>query len=148
MISYILDNDFEGKTVLDMGSGTAVLAILAAMKGAESGVAIDNDPNAFENAPENTELNNIKNVEVVLGDATNLKDYKYFDIVFANINKNILLNDIKHYSKVMEPGSRIFFSGFYQDDLSDIENECNKNGLTFVSKRENNNWLAVEFVKQ
>ncbi len=85
---------------------------------------------------------------MVLGDATNLKDYKYFDIVFANINKNILLNDIKHYSKVMEPGSRIFFSGFYQDDLSDIENECNKNGLTFVSKRENNNWLAVEFVKQ
>lgn len=148
MISYVLDNDFEGKTVLDMGSGTAVLAILAAMKGAKSGVAIDNDPNAFENAPENTELNNITNVEVVLGDAANLKDYKSFDIVFANINKNILLNDIKHYSKVMEPASRIFFSGFYQEDLKDIENECSKHGLAFVGKREKNNWLAAEFVKQ
>jgi ribosomal protein L11 methyltransferase len=131
-----------------MGSGTAVLAILAAMKGAKSGLAIDNDPNAFENAPENVELNNITNIEVVMGDAATLKGYKSFDIVFANINKNILLNDIKHYSKVMQPGARIFFSGFYQDDLGDIENECKIYGLAFMGKREKNNWLAVEFVKQ
>lgn len=147
MIEYILENDFANKSVLDMGSGTAVLAILASMKGAIKLYAIDNDEWAYNNADENCKLNNISNITCLLGDADNLKDLPFFDIVFANINKNILLRDINRYSMVMEKGGYIYFSGFYEEDLKDINNECNKNSLEFVSKKVKNNWTAAKFIK-
>ncbi|PLX03606.1 MAG: 50S ribosomal protein L11 methyltransferase [Marinilabiliales bacterium] len=147
MIEYILENDFNDKSVLDMGSGTAVLAILASMKGAADLYAIDNDEWAYSNAEENCKLNNISNIHCLLGDADNLKDLQLFDIVFANINKNILLRDINRYSMVMKKGSDIYFSGFYEEDLDDIINECNKNSLEFVSKKVKNNWTSARFKK-
>lgn len=147
MIEYILENDFEDKSVLDMGSGTAVLAILASMKGAKNLYAIDNDEWAYNNAQENCELNNISNVNCLLGDADNLVDLPVFDTVFANINKNILLRDINRYSLVMKKGSHIYFSGFYENDLEDIKHECNMNSLEFVSKKVKNNWTAAKFIK-
>lgn len=147
MIEYILENDFTEKSVLDMGSGTAVLALLASMKGAINLYAIDNDEWAYSNAEENCKLNNISNIKCLLGDADTLEDMPVFDIVFANINKNILLRDINRYSMVMKKGSNIYLSGFYQDDLEDIINECNKNSLEYVSKKVKNNWTAAKFHK-
>lgn len=147
MIEYILENDFKDKSVLDMGSGTAVLAILASMKGANNLYAVDNDEWAYNNAQENCKLNNISNVNCLLGDADNLNDLPVFDVVFANINKNILLRDIKRYSLVMKKGSQIYFSGFYENDLEDIKDECNMNSLEFVSKKVKNKWTAAKFIK-
>lgn len=147
MIEYILENDFKDKSVLDMGSGTAVLAILASMKGAINLYAIDNDEWAFNNAKENCKLNNISNIHCLLGDADNLINLQFFDTVFANINKNILLRDINRYSMVMKKGSNIYFSGFYEEDLGDIIKECNKNTLNFVSKKVKNNWTSARFIK-
>jgi len=148
MIEFVLNSDCEGLKILDMGSGTAVLAILASMKGAQSVKAIDNDEWAFQNAIENLNLNDIQNVEAVLGDASDLQNFDTFDSIFANINKNILLNDIKHYSKVLKNDGKIYFSGFYENDLEDIKQECLNNGLIFVKHLCKNNWTAAEFVKQ
>lgn len=148
MIEFVLNSDCTGLKILDMGSGTAVLAILAAMKGALKLTAIDNDKWAFQNANENIKLNDIHNIEVVMGDASILKNYGIYDVIFANINKNILLNDIKYYSEVLKDDGSIYFSGFYENDLDDIKQECSKNALVFVKYLSNNNWCAAKFVKQ
>lgn len=148
MIEHILNIDCNGLRILDMGSGTAVLAILASLKGASELIAIDNDEWAFNNANENFELNNVDNIIAVLGDANNIKEYGLFDIILANINKNILLSDIKFYNESLKSGGKIFFSGFYENDLDDIKNECSKYGLIFVGYLTKNDWTAAEFVKQ
>lgn len=148
MIEFVLKSDCDGLDILDMGSGTAVLAILASMKGAATVKAIDNDEWAYQNANENLKLNDIQNVEAILGDASDLQKYDAFDVIFANINKNILLKDIKYYSKVLKSNSKIYFSGFYENDLEDIKQECLNNGLVFVKYLSKNNWTAAEFVKQ
>jgi ribosomal protein L11 methyltransferase len=148
MIEHILVLDCKNLRILDMGSGTAVLAILASMKGASELIAIDNDEWAYHNAIENLGLNGVENIQSVLGDASNLDEYGLFDIILANINKNILLNDIKHYSKSLKSGGKIYFSGFYENDLEDIKIECLKNGLVFVKYFVKNNWTAAEFYKQ
>lgn len=148
MIEHVLNTDCNGLRILDMGSGTAVLAILASLKGASELIAIDNDEWAFHNATENFGLNNVDNIVAVLGDANNLKEYELFDIILANINKNILLHDIKYYTESLKSGGKIFFSGFYEYDLEDIKNECSKNGLVFVGYLTKNEWTAAEFIKQ
>lgn len=148
MIEFVLNMDCSGKRFLDMGSGTAVLAILASMKNANEVIAIDNDEWAYPNAVENCELNEINNVESVLGDASNLKNYDSFDVILANINKNILLRDIKYYSQVLKNGGEIYFSGFYKKDLEDIKKECSENGLSFVNFQSKNKWVAAKFAKQ
>ncbi len=147
MIEFVLEIDLKGKRVLDMGCGTAVLAILASIRGAEQLYAIDNDEWAYNNALENARLNEADNIEVVLGDAASLDRLESFDAIFANINKNILLHDIRYYSKVLLNGGRIYFSGFYTEDLEDIKAECNNNSLEYVSYRTKNNWVAAEFIK-
>lgn len=148
MIEFVLKSDCDGLDILDMGSGTAVLAILASMKGAATVKAIDNDEWAYQNANENLKLNDIQNVEAILGDASDLQKYDAFDVIFANINKNILLKDIKYYSEVLKSKGKIYFSGFYENDLEDIKQECLNNGLVFVKYLSKNNWTAAEFVKQ
>lgn len=148
MIEFVLNSNPMGLKVLDMGSGTAVLAILAAIKGALKVTAIDNDEWAFQNANENIKLNDIHNVEAVLGDASILQKYGINDVIFANINKNILLNDIKYYTEVLKDDGSIYFSGFYENDLDDIKIECSNNGLVFVKYLSKNNWCAAKFVKQ
>lgn len=148
MIEFVLNSNPMGLKILDMGSGTAVLAILAAIKGALKVTAIDNDEWAFQNANENIKLNDIHNVEAVLGDASILQKYGINDVIFANINKNILLNDIKYYTEVLKDDGSIYFSGFYENDLDDIKIECSNNGLVFVKYLSKNNWCAAKFVKQ
>ena len=145
MIQHILKNDFKDKSVLDMGCGTGVLAILAEMKGAKPIDAIDYDNWCFLNSLENVERNNCNHITVFEGDANLLKDQKY-DIIIANINRNILLNDMATYVKCLNPKGSLFLSGFYNDDIPLIEDECNKNGLTFVESLEKNNWVALKFV--
>ncbi|MFD2914908.1 50S ribosomal protein L11 methyltransferase [Psychroserpens luteus] len=146
MIQHILKNDFEGKSVLDMGCGTGVLAILAELKGAKPLDAIDYDNWCYLNSLENVERNNSKHITVLEGDASLLHG-RHYDIVIANINRNILLNDMETYVNTLNENGVLFLSGFYKDDISVIEAECNKYSLKLVDTLERNNWVALKFQK-
>ena len=143
MLCEMLKLDLEEKEVLDMGCGTAVLAILAAMKGASRVVAIDIDEWAYDNAIENCRLNNTKDIAVALGGAEQIERFGTFNYIFANINRNILLEDIHNYVPALKSGGALYMSGFYKEDIPLIEEECNKNGLTLCSFNEHDNWVAV-----
>ena len=144
MMQFLLETDFNGKTVLDMGCGTAVLAILAEMRGASKIDAIDIDEWCFENSQENIERNGCKNISVELGDASVLSGRNY-DIIIANINRNILLNDMETYTKCLNKRGILFLSGFYSEDLPVISECCNNLGLGFVENKMDNNWMAAKF---
>jgi len=146
MIDEILKMNLVDKTLLDMGCGTAVLAILAAMRGAVNIVAIDIDKCCTENSIENIMLNKVQAIDVQLGGAELLKDMR-FDIILANINRNILLADMEQYSKCLLAGGELFMSGFYTQDIRLIEAEANKNGLELISFNERNNWVVVRTIK-
>lgn len=146
IIGELLDCELNGKSLLDMGCGTSILAILARMRGAAPCTAIDIDEWCVRNSIENFELNNITDIAVELGDASALNGKGPFDIVIANINRNILLDDMKQYVACMHPGSELYMSGFYVDDIPAIRQEAEKNGLTFVHHQEKNRWAAVKFV--
>ncbi|WP_047416105.1 50S ribosomal protein L11 methyltransferase [Cellulophaga sp. Hel_I_12] len=146
MLQHILDTDFKNKSVLDMGSGTGVLAILAAMKGATEVDAIDIDNWCYLNAQENVERNNCTHINVMEGDASLLGD-KSYAIIIANINRNILLADISTYVQCLQPGGILFLSGFYTEDLPIITEKCNEVGLKFDSNLERNNWVAAVYRK-
>ncbi len=145
MISEILDNEMSGKDVLDMGCGTSILAILASMRGAKQCTAIDNDDWCVKNSLENIELNHIDNIEVLLGDASTLSAKGPFDVIIANINRNILLEDMHHYVARMKPGAILFMSGFYTEDVPAIRAEAERLGLQFDHARELNRWACVKF---
>ena len=145
IIQLMLETDFKGKEVLDMGSGTAVLAILAKKLGSARTVAIDNDEWAYRNAFTNIELNGISDIEIVLGDALSINGS--FDMVLANINRNILLRDMHYYVEAMRPNAHIFFSGFYTEDLPSIQEEAERLGLHYCRHLSRNNWVAAEFCK-
>lgn len=148
MINEMLKLDLRNREVLDMGCGTAVLAILSALKEASRIVAIDIDEWAYNNALDNIRLNNTSQIDVKLGGAEQIAVSGLFDIVFANINRNILLNDIQHYVTAMKPGALLFMSGFYTQDIPAITEECTRHGLRFISNTERNNWVAVQFIKE
>lgn len=147
IIKEILKMDLTGKSVLDMGCGTAVLAILASMRGADPILAIDIDQWAYDNAMENLHLNNVDNIEVQIGGAE-LLGGQSFDVVLANINRNILLNDINKYASVLNANGELYMSGFYTEDIPAITEECEKYGLKFIHNTEDTNWTAVKFVKE
>ena len=142
MISRILQTDFNGKSVLDMGCGTGILAILAGMRGANPITAIDIDEWVYDNILENLKLNGFENIEVKIGDASLLPGRK-FDIILANINRNILLNDMKTYAECLNENGELFMSGFYTEDIDAIRGEAEKQGLQYVGFEEKNNWAAV-----
>ena len=147
MISYLLTEDCEGKTVLDMGSGTGVLAILAAMRGAKHVLAIDNDTWAYENCKENVERNNIRTIETICGTADSIKNPPY-DIVIANINRNILLQDMEKYVQAMTADGVLLLSGFYQEqDLPILIEAAAKYNVKFHSFKVKNDWVAARFCK-
>lgn len=145
MIQHIIRNDFNGKTVLDMGCGTGLLAILAEKVGASKLEAIDIDNWCYLNSVENVERNSCEHISVFEGDVALLQDKKY-DIIIANINRNILLQDIAVYAKCLNKNGSLFLSGFYEDDLKLITETCAKNGLLFEDKILRNNWVAAKFV--
>ena len=146
IIELMLQSEFTGLNVLDMGSGTGVLAILAKKLGSAMTVAIDNDEWAYRNALDNIRLNDENEIVVELGDATSLND-RQFDVILANINRNILLRDMKEYVKSLVENGRIFFSGFYEEDLVLITKEAEHLGLKYVNHVTKNNWTAAVFVK-
>lgn len=145
IIKELLEYNLEGKYVLDMGCGTSILAILARMRGATECVAIDNDEWCVSNSLENIELNKMDNIHVSLGDASSLKGKGSFDIIIANINRNILLEDMKYYTPCMKKGSVLFMSGFYTEDVPMIRAEAERLGLHFVHTNEQNHWADVMF---
>jgi ribosomal protein L11 methyltransferase len=145
MIQHLLEIDVNGLKTLDMGCGTAILAILAEMKGAKPIDAIDIDNWCYLNSIENAERNNCKHISVYEGDAALLKDKKY-DLIIANINRNILLNDMQAYVDCLNPKGTILFSGFYEEDIPFIDNSCVEKGLKFVKKLQRNNWVSLKYV--
>jgi len=147
VIGRLLQMDLQGKTVLDMGCGTAVLAILASMRGAKDILAIDIDTWCTDNSIENLEMNKIRGVKVQLGGAELLKGL-HFDIILANINRNILLADMEQYAACLSVGGELYMSGFYVQDIPLIEAEANRNGLSLIDYHEKNNWVAVKTIKQ
>ena len=147
MLELILSNDFTNLNVLDMGCGSGVLAILASMRGAASITAIDTDIWSYKNTLENVKVNDISNVKVIEGGVEFVNKIDNYNIILANINKNILLRDMKHYAAALLVNGYIYFSGFYFEDLSDIEAEANKYGLKLENYLEKNNWIAAVFRK-
>ena len=148
IICELLDADLQGKSVLDMGCGTSILAILASMRGADPVTAIDIDDWCVNNSRDNIELNDIHNITVELGDAALLEGREAFDVIIANINRNILLADMDRYAACMHPGSELFMSGFYVQDIPAIREKAESLGMSFVHHREKNNWAAVKFVME
>ena len=147
VIGEILKMNLTNKKVLDMGCGTAVLAILAAMRGASELLAIDIDSWCTENSLENIALNKVSGIEVKLGGAE-LLDGLHFDIILANINRNILLADMEKYAACLTTGGELYMSGFYKADIPVIEAELNRNGLELIDFKEKNNWVVVKTVKK
>lgn len=145
IICELLDADLKDKSVLDMGCGTSILAILASMCGANPITAIDIDDWCVNNSRDNIDLNGINNITVELGDADLLKGRSPFDVIIANINRNILLADMDKYAACMHSGSELYMSGFYIEDIPFIREKAESLGMTFVHHREKNNWAAVKF---
>lgn len=145
MIQHLLEMNVNGLKTLDMGCGTAILAILAEMKGAQPIDAIDIDNWCYLNSIENAERNNCKHISVYEGDAALLQGKKY-DLIIANINRNILLNDMQSYVDCLNAGGTILFSGFYEEDIPFIDNSCTEKGLTYIKKFQRNNWVSLKYV--
>ena len=145
MVQHLLALDLDTKKVLDMGCGTGILAIFAEMKGAKPIDAIDIDSWCYENSLENIQRNNCNHITVYEGDASVLKE-KY-DVIIANINRNILLSDMKTYTDCLNENGVLLLSGFYKEDIVIIEDEVTKHGVTFEKMIQRNNWVALKYVK-
>ncbi|MEA5129724.1 MAG: 50S ribosomal protein L11 methyltransferase [Proteiniphilum sp.] len=147
MMRELLNMDLQGKSLLDMGCGTAVLAILASMRGASPITAIDIDEWAYQNAMENTRLNGIDNIRLFQGGAELLGDETY-DVILANINRNILLQDMPVYRKVLNRDGVLVMSGFYKEDIPHIRVAAEGQGLIYGHFSELDQWVAVTFCYQ
>ena len=146
MVQHLLALDLKNKKVLDMGCGTGILAIFAEMKGAQPTDAIDIDSWCYQNSLENVQRNGCKYITVLEGDSSLLKGKEY-DVVIANINRNILLSDMKIYTDCLREKGVLLLSGFYKEDISIIESEVIKHGLVLDKMIQKNNWVALKYMK-
>ena len=147
MIQHLLRLDVHGKKTLDMGCGTAILGILAEMKGAHPIDAIDIDNWCYLNSIENAARNTCQHITVYEGDASLLVDQRY-ELIIANINRNILLADMQAYANCLVSGGTLLLSGFYAEDIPFLEASCTENGMQYVSQLQRNNWVSLEFEKR
>jgi len=146
MMQFMLDENFKGQQVLDMGCGTGILAILASKMGAKEVLAIDYDEICFESTIENSQMNRINNIKALCGSKEVIPDQK-FDTILANINRNILLDQLDRYAEVAKPGAALFLSGFYEEpDLDIIKQKCISIGFDYKQHLELNNWVSAKFV--
>lgn len=147
MLSFILENEFQGKEVLDMGCGTGILAILASKKGANNILAVDFDPICVESVFENKLLNGVENIEAKLGSKDAIEG-KHFDIILANINRNILLDQFETYSSDLSNTGELYISGFYDgEDLTILTEKAESLGFQFMEKKVLDTWCAAKFIK-
>ena len=147
VMNYILDLKLDDSIILDMGCGTGVLSILSEKKGAKHIDSIDIDQWSYENTKENSQLNNCKFINVFLGDINLLLQSKY-DIILANINKNIIIKDISIYNKLLNHNGQLIISGFYDFDIIDIDKKAKSLNLKLVSQKVKNSWGSIHYIKQ
>ena len=145
MVQHLRGLDLQGKQVLDMGCGTGILAIFAEMRGASSIDAIDIDNWCYENSIENVARNQCKSISVYEGDSSLLKP-KTYDLIIANINRNILLADMEIYAGSLKDQGILLLSGFYTEDIEKINASAENNGLQLDKKLERNNWVGLKYV--
>jgi ribosomal protein L11 methyltransferase len=147
MLGLMLENEFAGKKVLDMGCGTGILAIMAAKLGAGDTTAIDYDPVCYESTIETSALNNVGNIKPLCGSKEVIPDEQY-DTILANINRNILIDQMQRYAEVLKTDGEIYFSGFYESpDLDIITDEARKYGLKYITHKKDKEWVAAKFIK-
>ena len=146
VMNYILNMNFKGLKVLDVGCGTGILSILSEKIGASSIDAIDVDKWCYENTIENSILNKCNFVRAFCGNITFFEQSKY-DIILANINKNIIMNDISIYSKLLNPRGQLILSGFYVSDIIEIDNKAKSLKLEIVSEKVKNSWASIHYMK-
>ncbi len=147
IINRLLHSELSGLSVIDMGTGTGILAILAAMKGAAPVYAIEIDPFAYANAVENVKLNNHSEISVILGDASALSSIPQADIFIANINRNIILNDMAEYAAAMKDGATLLLSGFYEEDVEMLTQHARQYHLDCRSVSSRERWACIELHK-
>ncbi len=147
MMKHILEADIEGKAVIDMGTGTGILSILAKMRGAGKVTGIEIDPFACDNAKENVELNKT-NINIVCGDASALENLEPADIFLANINRNIITGDIDRYAGRIKQGGKLYLSGFYENDIPVIMEAASPQGFSLEKVYTEKDWAAIKLVKK
>ena len=148
MIKNQLKMDFKGKRVMDAGCGTAILAIMASKLGAESVEAFDIDEWSASNGKENIENNNCVNINLKLGSIADMKFEGKFDVILANINKNVLLAEMKMYSEYLVSGGQLLLSGFYLNDVQDLQTEASRHGFSLQTTDEKETWAALLLKKR
>ena len=141
---WLLEHDLSGLRVLDMGCGTGILGLIALKRGAKHLTAIDIDPWAYANVQENASLSGVLIDEMLCGDASLLEGKESYDLILANITRNILLEDFPRYRQVMKVGGRIVLSGFYEEDIPLLEERGRELGLSLVSVATKNRWSLLE----
>jgi ribosomal protein L11 methyltransferase len=147
MLEYLLENEFSMKKVLDMGCGTGILAIMAAKIGAGDITAIDYDPVCYDSTIENSALNNVINITALCGSKEVIPNEQY-DIILANINRNILIDQMQCYSEVLKTDGELYLSGFYASpDLEMLTAEALKYDMKYQSHKTNGDWTAARFIK-
>ncbi len=148
MLEDMLKIDLKDKVVLDMGCGTGILGIFASFLGAKSITGVDIDEWAVKNAQENIKVNNIHNMKVCLGNANLLKGFSKFDVILANINLNVLIEDIGFYQNSLHTSGVMLLSGFYQSDLRQIKDELIKHDVVYLRKKDKKNWISLVSTKK
>ena len=146
MIEHIIELPVAGKTILDMGCGTGILSIFASMKGAKTIKAIDIDQWSYESTRDNCLFNHCSNIDVMVGNASSIGN-NHFDIILANIHKNVLIEDMEIYNNALNSGGTLVMSGFYEHDLPDIQQKAKLLNLSLKNSKQKNKWVAATFTK-